>query len=42
MRGGAFLNGKEERVGFRKTPSLMLKKVGMILEQMKEQNTISL
>ena len=22
MRGGAFLNGKEGRVGFRKTPSL--------------------
>ena len=23
MRGGAFLNGKEGRVGFRKNPSLM-------------------
>jgi len=23
MRGGAFLNGKEGRVGFRKIPSLM-------------------
>ena len=23
MRGGAFLNGKEGRVGFRKKPSLM-------------------
>ena len=33
MRGGAFLNGKEGRVGFRKTPSLMLKKDGMILEK---------
>ena len=45
MRGGAFLNGKEGRVGFRKkvfpcrrdgevekTPSLMVKKDGMILE----------
>ena len=33
MRGGAFLNGKEGRVGFRKKPSLMVKKDGMILEQ---------
>ena len=32
MRGGAFLNGKEGRVGFRKKPFLMLKKAGMILE----------
>ena len=33
MRGGAFLKGKEGRVGFRKTPSLMVKKDGMILEE---------
>ena len=32
MRGGAFLKGKEGRVGFRKKPSLMVKKDGMILE----------
>ncbi len=32
MRGGAFLKGKEGRVGFRKTPSLMVKKDGMILD----------
>ena len=32
-KGGAFLNGKEGRVGFRKKPSLMVKKDGMILEQ---------
>ena len=32
MRGGAFLNGKEGRVGFRKKPFLMVKKDGMILE----------
>ena len=32
MRGGAFLKGKEGRVGFRKSPSLMVKKDGMILE----------
>ena len=31
MRGGAFLKGKEGRVGFRKT-SLMIKKDRMILE----------
>ena len=37
MRGGALFKGKEGRGDFRKTPSLMLKKVGMILEQMKEQ-----
>ena len=30
MRGGAFLKGKEGRVGFRKT-SLMVKKDGMII-----------
>lgn len=34
MRGEAFLNGKEGRVGFRKTPFLTLKKDGMILEKM--------
>ena len=33
-KGGAFLNGKEGRVGFRKTPFLTLKKDGMILEKM--------
>ena len=33
MRGGAFFNGKEGRVGFRKTPVLTLKKDGMILEK---------
>ena len=33
MRGGAFLNGKEGRVGFRKKPFLMGKKDEMILEQ---------
>ena len=33
MRGGAFLNGKEGRVGFRKKPFLMVKKDGMILEK---------
>ena len=33
MRGGAFLKGKEGRVGFRKKPSLMVKKDGMILEK---------
>ena len=32
MRGGAFLKGKEGRVGFRKKPFLMVKKDGMILE----------
>ena len=32
MRGGAFFNGKEGRVGFRKKPFLMVKKDGMILE----------
>ena len=32
MRGGAFLKGKEGRVGFRKKPSLMVKKDGLILE----------
>ena len=32
-KGGAFLNGKEGRVGFRKTPFLTLKKDGMILEK---------
>ena len=32
VRGGAFLKGKEGRVGFRKT-SLMEKKDGMILER---------
>ena len=31
-KGGAFLNGKEGRVGFRKKPFLMVKKDGMILE----------
>ena len=31
-KGGAFLKGKEGRVGFRKT-SLMVKKDGMILEE---------
>ena len=37
-KGGAFLNGKEGRVGFRKMPSLMVKKDGMILELLiKEQ-----
>ena len=30
MRGGAFLNGKEGRVGFRKKPFLMVKKDGLI------------
>ena len=34
MRGGAFLNGKEGRVGFRKKPFLMVKKDGLILENM--------
>ena len=34
MRGGAFLNGKEGRVGFRKKPFLMVKKDGMILENL--------
>ena len=34
MRGGAFLNGKEGRVGFRKMPFLMVKKDGMILENL--------
>ena len=29
MRGGAFLNGKEGRVGFRKKPFLMVKKVSV-------------
>ena len=29
MRGGALLNGKEGRVGFRKMPSLMVKKVSV-------------
>ena len=40
MRGGAFLNGKEGRVGFRKKPFLMVKKDGMILEifNIKEQD----
>ena len=33
MRGGAFLKGKEGRVGFRKISSLMVKKDGMILEK---------
>ena len=33
MRGGAFLNGKEGRVGFRKKSFLMVKKDGMILEK---------
>ena len=33
MRGGAFLKGKEGRVGFRKKSSLMVKKDGMILEK---------
>ena len=33
MSGGAFLNGKEGRVGFRKKPFLMVKKDGMILEK---------
>ena len=33
MRGRAFLKGKEGRVGFRKKPSLMVKKDGMILEK---------
>ena len=33
-KGGAFLNGKEGRVGFRKTPFLTLKKDGLILEKM--------
>ena len=33
MRGGAFLKGKEGRVAFRKKPSLMVKKDGMILER---------
>jgi len=38
VRGGAFLNGKEGRVGFRKNPFLMVKKDGMILELLiKEQ-----
>ena len=32
MRGGAFLKGKEGRVGFRKKPFLMVRKDGMILE----------
>ena len=32
MKGGAFLKGKEGRVGFRKT-SLMVKKDGIILER---------
>ena len=31
-KGGAFLKGKEGRVGFRKKPFLMVKKDGMILE----------
>ena len=34
MRGGAFLNGKEGRVGFRKKPFLMVRKDGMILENL--------
>ena len=33
MRGGAFLNGKEGLVVFRKKPFLMVKKDGMILEK---------
>ena len=32
-RGGAFLKGKEGRVGFRKKPFLMVKKDGLILEK---------
>ena len=32
-KGGAFLNGKEGRVGFRKKPFLMVKKDGLILEK---------
>ena len=35
-KGGAFLNGKEGRVGFRKKPFLMVKKDGMILEKKKK------
>ena len=33
-RKNSFLNGKEGRVGFRKTPFLTLRKDGMILEKM--------
>ena len=33
-KGGAFLKGKEGRVGFRKKPFLMVKKDGMILESL--------
>ena len=39
-KGGAFLNGKEGRVGFRKKPFLMVRKDGMILKK-KKKNTIS-
>ena len=41
MRGGAFLNGKEGRVGFRKKPFLMVKKDGMILEQQYDKGKYS-
>ena len=33
-KDGAFLKGKEGRVGFRKKPFLMVKKDGMILESL--------
>jgi len=34
VRGGAFFNGKEGRDDFRANTSLMLKKDGMILEEL--------
>ena len=41
MRGGAFLNGKEGRVGFRKTPSFNAKE-GWDDFRKKNKKTISL
>ena len=32
MRGGAFLKGKEGRVGFRKMPSLTVRKFSVLCE----------
>ena len=40
MRGGAFFNGKEGRDDFRKTPSLMLKKAGMIYNKKRTKHNI--